>query len=206
MLRRIAVVSLAAILVAPATALGQTRRRTQSRPRPAPQSTQRVSAARTAGANKVAEPRGKSGFDPLFGQRMGSDTVTQAFRDAIADDSVQAILFRVDSPGGSYVASDSIWREVRRARDAGKPVIVSMGNVAEVALIFAQTEPDSGPKGLACFLVPTSSEGFSAQEIHGKLGLRASDTAALAPLVRVAAELAGDVSLDASSSPSGPVG
>jgi protease-4 len=43
---------------------------------------------------------------------------------------VKAILFRVDSPGGSYVASDTIWREVVRARQAGKPVIVSMGNLA----------------------------------------------------------------------------
>ena len=56
MLRRIAVVSLAAILVAPATALGQTRRRSTSRPKPAtPTSTQRVSQTRTAGANKVAD-------------------------------------------------------------------------------------------------------------------------------------------------------
>jgi len=86
--------------------------------------------------------RGKSGFDPLFGQRMGSDTVTQAFRDAIADDSVQAILFRVDSPGGSYVASDSIWRQVRRARDAGKPVIVSMGNVAGSGGYFVSMAAD----------------------------------------------------------------
>ena len=39
-------------------------------------------------------------------------------------------MFRVDSPGGSYVASDTIWREVVLARKAGKPVIVSMGNVA----------------------------------------------------------------------------
>ena len=54
MLRRIVVVSLAAILVAPATALGQTRRRTQSRPRPAA-TTSSVSATRTAGATKVAE-------------------------------------------------------------------------------------------------------------------------------------------------------
>lgn len=55
MLRRIVIVSLAAILVAPATALGQTRRRTTPRPRPAPKSTQLVSAARTAGATKVAD-------------------------------------------------------------------------------------------------------------------------------------------------------
>ena len=55
MLRRIVIVSLAAILVAPATALGQTRRRTQPRPRPAPATTQRVSPVRTAGATRVAD-------------------------------------------------------------------------------------------------------------------------------------------------------
>jgi len=86
--------------------------------------------------------RGDSGLDPLFGQRMGSDTVTQAFRDAIADEDVQAILFRVDSPGGSYVASDSIWREVGRAREAGKPVIVSMGNVAGSGGYFVSMAAD----------------------------------------------------------------
>lgn len=86
--------------------------------------------------------RGDSGLDPLFGQRMGSDTVTQAFRDAIADEEVQAILFRVDSPGGSYVASDSIWREVVRAREAGKPVIVSMGNVAGSGGYFVSMAAD----------------------------------------------------------------
>jgi len=75
--------------------------------------------------------RGKSGFDPLFLEpSMGSETVARAFRDAIKDKNVKAILFRVDSPGGSYIASDTIWREVLRAKEAGKPVIVSMGNVA----------------------------------------------------------------------------
>jgi len=63
---------------------------------------------------------------------------------------------------------------------SGQKMWISLGNFAEVALIFAQTEAGSGPKGLACFLVPTASDGFSAQEIHGKLGLRASDTASLA--------------------------
>ncbi len=43
---------------------------------------------------------------------------------------MRAILFRIDSPGGSAVASETIWREVVRARDQGKPVIVSMGDVA----------------------------------------------------------------------------
>jgi protease IV len=75
--------------------------------------------------------RGASGYDPLFQEvTMGSDTMTAAFRAAIDDKDVKAILFRVDSPGGSYVASDTIWREVANARKAGKPVVVSMGDVA----------------------------------------------------------------------------
>jgi protease IV len=75
--------------------------------------------------------RGKSDYDPVQdNQTMGSDTVAGAIRAAAEDKDVKAILFRVDSPGGSYVASDTIWREVVRARQAGKPVIVSMGNLA----------------------------------------------------------------------------
>src|ERR1035438_2812244 len=78
-----------------------------------------------------AVTRGKSDFDPVQGsQTMGSDTVASAIRAAAEDSDVKAILFRVDSPGGSYVASDTIWREVMRARQAGKPVIVSMGDLA----------------------------------------------------------------------------
>jgi protease-4 len=74
---------------------------------------------------------GKSDYDPLMdGPTMGADTVTAAFRAAVEDPEVKAILFRIDSPGGSYVASDAIWRETVRAREAGKPVIVSMGNLA----------------------------------------------------------------------------
>ena len=73
---------------------------------------------------------GTSDYDPLMdGSTMGADTVTAAFRAASEDPEVKAILFRIDSPG-SYVASDAIWRETIRAREAGKPVIVSMGNLA----------------------------------------------------------------------------
>ena len=56
---------------------------------------------------------------------------------------------------------------------------ISLGNDAEVALVFAQTDPEKRHRGIACFLVPTDHEGFSSQEIHGKLGLRASDTASI---------------------------
>ena len=60
---------------------------------------------------------------------------------------------------------------------SGNKMWISMGNAAEVALVFAQTDPALKHKGLACFLVPTAAAGYSSQEIHGKLGLRASDTA-----------------------------
>jgi alkylation response protein AidB-like acyl-CoA dehydrogenase len=62
---------------------------------------------------------------------------------------------------------------------SGQKMWISLGNAAEFALIFAQTDPEKKHKGLACFIVPTASEGFTSQEIHGKLGLRSSDTAEL---------------------------
>ncbi|OGQ10427.1 MAG: hypothetical protein A2138_08270 [Deltaproteobacteria bacterium RBG_16_71_12] len=75
--------------------------------------------------------RGRSSADPLSGDAsFGSDTVGAALRNAAADEDVAAILLRVDSPGGSYVASDTIWREVARAKENGKPVVVSMGDLA----------------------------------------------------------------------------
>ena len=68
-----------------------------------------------------------TGFDD---DSMKAIDVAEALAEAIDDPEVAAILFRVDSPGGSYVGSDTIWRQVQRASDQGKPVIVSMGNVA----------------------------------------------------------------------------
>lgn len=73
---------------------------------------------------------GRSRPTPLTGMSMGADTVTAALREAVGDKRVRAVLFRIDSPGGSYIASDAIWREVVRARAAGTPVVASMGNVA----------------------------------------------------------------------------
>jgi protease-4 len=74
---------------------------------------------------------GKSEYDPLEdSQTMGSDSVTRAFRLAREDKEVKAILFRVDSGGGSAMASDAISREVALARQAGKPVVASMSAVA----------------------------------------------------------------------------
>jgi protease-4 len=71
--------------------------------------------------------RGDSDYAPMGGWIMGGDTIAKALADAADDPEVSAILFRVDSGGGSAVASETIGREVRRAVAQGKPVIVSMG-------------------------------------------------------------------------------
>jgi protease IV len=73
---------------------------------------------------------GRNRRSPIDGPQLGSDTVSAAFRAARKDDSVRAVVFRVDSPGGSYVASDTVWREVGLTSAAGKPVVVSMGTMA----------------------------------------------------------------------------
>ena len=61
---------------------------------------------------------------------MGADTVVRAFDKAARDADVKAILFRVDSPGGSAVASETIWHAVERAHRSRKPIVVSMGAIA----------------------------------------------------------------------------
>ncbi len=62
----------------------------------------------------------------------------------------------------------------------GAKMWISMGNYARVALIFAQTDPELGYKGLACFLVDTEQDGFKPSTIEHKMGLHASDTASIA--------------------------
>ena len=73
---------------------------------------------------------GHSGFDPVNGPLVGSDSIVEAIREARANRSVKAIVLRVDSPGGSSVASDVIWRELIITRSATRPLIVSMSDLA----------------------------------------------------------------------------
>jgi protease IV len=84
---------------------------------------------------------GRSGRGP-GGGGMGSDTVAAALRAVGADEGARAVVLRVNSPGGSYTASDVIWREVVRLRAAGKPVVVSMGDVAASGGYFISAPAD----------------------------------------------------------------
>ncbi|HET6521868.1 MAG TPA: signal peptide peptidase SppA [Geminicoccaceae bacterium] len=81
------------------------------------------------GAGRIVRGDG-DGAPPIGGLLMGADTVADALRGAIDDPGIEAILLRIDSGGGSAVASEAIGRQVRRAVAAGKPVVVSMGNAA----------------------------------------------------------------------------
>lgn len=75
---------------------------------------------------------GKSRYDATNGALLGSDTIVEQLRRIRDDDSIKAIVLRIDSPGGSSVASDVIWRELVLTRDAdpSRPLIVSMSDLA----------------------------------------------------------------------------
>ena len=75
---------------------------------------------------------GDSGFDPLNGEVAGSAVLVKAIRSARADNNVRAIVVRIDSPGGSSIASDVIWRELTVTKNdkPSRPLVVSMSDLA----------------------------------------------------------------------------
>ena len=87
---------------------------------------------------------GTSGGNSLFSSNtsMGGDTVAAGFDAALKDKNVKAIVFRVSSPGGSPSASDQILAALDRAREAGKPVIISMGQYAASGGYYVSAHAD----------------------------------------------------------------
>ncbi len=75
---------------------------------------------------------GTSGYDPVNGPVVGSDTVAQYVREIRKDSSIRAIVLRIDSPGGSATASDEIWHELTLARhdNPNRPIVASMSDLA----------------------------------------------------------------------------
>jgi protease-4 len=93
------------------------------------------------GSGNVVVGRGtasRSG-SPIF----ASDTLTQALADAAKDAGIKAIILRIDSPGGSPLAADQIWRATRQARAQGKPVIVSCSDLAASAAYYVAAGADA---------------------------------------------------------------
>ncbi len=105
---------------------------------------------------------GESESGTFTGQTMGGDTIAKAIEDATEDETVKAILFRVNSPGGSALASDVILDALKKAQAAGKPVVVSMGPVAASGGYWVSMYADR------IFAMPTTITG-SIGVLSGKL-------------------------------------
>ena len=73
---------------------------------------------------------GDSGSGIMGGSFIGDHTIRKQLNKILEDDSVKALVVRVNSPGGSGSASDAIWNDLRRIQDSGRPVVISMGDYA----------------------------------------------------------------------------
>ncbi len=112
----------------------------------------------------------------MSGARMGSDTIAAAVRTARKDESIKAIVLRVDSPGGSGLASDIMWREIVLAKRV-KPVVVSMSDYAASGGYYISMGAD------AIVAQPTTLTGsigvfggkYNLGGLYEKLGMRTDE-------------------------------
>lgn len=117
---------------------------------------------------------GESGSNIMSGATVGADTIMKQLKKAREDSSVKGVLMRIDSPGGSAAASQEIAEEMMRLKDAGKPIVVSMGDMAasggywlaaEGNSIYANPATITGSIGVYM--------GYSNLEaLYDKLGIR----------------------------------
>ncbi|OBH07422.1 signal peptide peptidase SppA [Mycobacterium sp. E2699] len=121
--------------------------------------------------------RGGPQFLPIGTPTAGADTIAAALREAAADDSVSAIVLRVNSPGGSVTASETIWREVKMARERGKPVVASMGAVAASGGYYVAMAADAilANPGTITGSIGVITGKLVVRDLKGRLGV-ASDT------------------------------
>jgi protease IV len=123
---------------------------------------------------------GRSGYDPINGAVVGSDTLIEHIRQARKDPLVRAIVLRVDSPGGSAAASDAVWRElmITKQERADRPLVVSMSDLAAsggyyiampAQVIVAEPSTLTGSIGIFGGKVVTGG-------VYGKLGANIQST------------------------------
>ncbi|HVN91333.1 MAG TPA: signal peptide peptidase SppA [Candidatus Binataceae bacterium] len=134
-----------------------------------------------------------AGDAPMAGEFMSGERLSEDLRHAARDSHVRAIVLRVNSPGGSAVGSDLIWRAVRYAQKRGKPVIVSMGDVAASGGYYAAMAAD------AIVAEPTTITGsigvvytkFSVPQLLQRLGVKieAVKTASIGDALSIARPL-----------------
>jgi protease-4 len=118
---------------------------------------------------------GRSGRNLLTGETvLGADTLAKAIRTATQDTRVRAVVLRIDSPGGSVVASEIIWRELVKLKEAGKPLVVSMGDVAGSGGYWIATPADRiiADPGTITGSIGVFAGKLSFGGLYGKLGIR----------------------------------
>ncbi len=96
----------------------------------------------------------------------GESASASAISEPAHGSNVAGIETRAEKGGDGYVLN-------------GNKMWITNGTVANIAIVMAKTDPDAGHRGITAFLVPTDTEGFSAEKIDNKLGIRASDLAEL---------------------------
>ena len=121
----------------------------------------------------IVSGRGGPQVLPFGNSSAGGDTIAAALREAAADNSVSAIVLRVDSPGGSVTGSETIWREVNRVRDGGKPVVASMGAVAASGGYYVSMSADAivANAGTITGSIGVVTGKLVARELKDRLGV-----------------------------------
>ena len=124
-------------------------------------------------AGAIVSGRGGRQLLPLGSSSAGGDTIAAALREAGADDDVSAVVLRVDSPGGSVSGSETIWREVVRLREAGKPVVASMGAVAASGGYYVSMAADAivANPGTITGSIGVVTGKFVARDLKSRLGV-----------------------------------
>jgi len=101
----------------------------------------RARVALLYGTGTVVTGRGRT--SPMGAPAFASQSISKALLDAAEDDSIDALILRIDSPGGSSLASEMIWEAMRRARAKGKPIIASFSDVAASGGYYVATAADA---------------------------------------------------------------
>ncbi|HEX8246725.1 MAG TPA: signal peptide peptidase SppA [Pyrinomonadaceae bacterium] len=124
---------------------------------------ERVAVVYASGAINI----GRSSRSAFGGESLGSDTLVKAINDAAEDNTIKAIVLRVDSPGGSALASDLMWHAIENAK-AKKPVVVSMADVAASGGYYIAcnankivAEPSTLTGSIGVFMGKPSLKGFN---------------------------------------------
>ena len=127
----------------------------------------------TRGRADRQRPRRPAGCPAVARSSAGGDTIAAALREAAADDDVKAVVVRVESPGGSVNGSETIWREVCRIREAGKPVVASMGAVAASGGYYVSMSADAivASPGTITGSIGVVTGKLVARELKERLGV-----------------------------------